>query len=191
MKNVKHILLLLALISFTNKGTSQETNYQITDQNGRVKLLGVINKDGLMKPPFQSWYKSGFNSYQLDMATIASFEKELGNYTIKVFMGTWCGDSKREIPRFYKVLDATEYPEKQLITIAVDYVKPNYKKSPGGEEKGMNIIKVPTFIFYKNGKEVNRIIESPVASFEKDMAAILSGKDYVPNYSNMPVLPVD
>lgn len=191
MKNVKHILLLLVLFSYTNKSTAQEINHQITDQNGRVKLLGVINKEGLMNPPFQSWYKRGFNSYHLDMATIASFKKELGNYTIKVFMGTWCGDSKREIPRFYKVLDAAEYSEKQLMTIAVDYVKPNYKKSPGGEEKGMNIIKVPTFIFYKNGKEVNRIIESPVASFEKDMVAILRGKDYVPNYSNIPVLPVD
>jgi len=76
-------------------------------------------------------------------------------------MGTWCGDSKREVPRFIKVLEAANFPVDNLKIVAVDRRKEQYKKSPTGEEWGLSIKRVPTFIFYKNGKESNRIIESP------------------------------
>jgi hypothetical protein len=36
-----------------------------------------------------------------------------------------------------------------------------------------SIEKVPTFIFYKNGKEVGRIIETPHTTLENDMQLIL------------------
>ena len=191
MHNLIYRFLIVILISYTLNGRAQELNYKLKDENGKEKLLGVINEEGLMQAPFQNWYTGNFSSYEVDKSTVQSIKNQLNNYSIKIFMGTWCGDSKREVPRFYKVLKVAEFPEDQLITVAVDYIKPNYKKSPGGEEQGLNIVKVPTFIFYKNGKEVNRIIEFPVASFEKDIAAIINGNTYIPNYSNMPTLPVD
>ena len=43
------------------------------------------------------------------------------------------------------------------------------------ETEGLNIEKVPTFIFYKNGIEIGRIIESPEKSIEKDFLKILNG----------------
>lgn len=191
MQNLKCIFLLLVLTICAPIANSQELNYQITDKNGNEKLLGIINREGLMQSPFQKWFQNGFNGYEVDITAIEATKKELSNFTVKIFMGTWCGDSKREVPRFYKVLKAANFPEDQILAVAVDYIQPNYKKSPGGEEKGMNILKVPTFIFYKNGREINRIIEFPVASFEEDIAAIVTGKDYVPNYNNLPALPVD
>jgi thiol-disulfide isomerase/thioredoxin len=184
-------ILILTLLTAAAKGTAQELNYRVTDENGTEKLLGVINEQGLMKPPFKKWFHTGFINYNVDMEAILAIKNDLGKYSIKVFLGTWCGDSKREVPRFYRVLEAANYPVEQLTAIAVDHVKPNYKKSPGGEEKGLNIVKVPTFIFYRDGKEINRIIEFPVDSFEKDISAIVRGERYIPNYSNMPTLPVD
>jgi len=71
----------------------------------------------------------------------------------------------------------------QLEIIALDYRKGHYKTSPTGEEKGLNIIKVPTIIFLKDGKEVNRIVESPLETLEQDIAQIVFKKDYVPNYA--------
>jgi thiol-disulfide isomerase/thioredoxin len=61
-------------------------------------------------------------------------------------MGTWCGDSKRETPAFYKILDNTvfDYNNLELITVS------RAKETPEGFEKDLNIIRVPTFIFYKN-----------------------------------------
>jgi hypothetical protein len=57
------------------------------------------------------------------------------------------------------------------------------KKSPENLEKGMNIHHVPTFILYQNGKEVNRIIETPIETIEKDLIAIIQAKKYTPHYT--------
>ena len=58
------------------------------------------------------------------------------------------------------------------------------KKTPTGSATGNGITNVPTFIFYKDGKEVNRIVESPVEFLEDDILAILSGSDYKHTYEN-------
>jgi thiol-disulfide isomerase/thioredoxin len=84
-------------------------------------------------------------------------------------MGTCCGDSKREVPRFIKILKPVDFPMENLKIVALDKRKEKYKKSPQGEEWGLNIRRVPTFIFYKNGREINRIIETPVTTLEEDI----------------------
>ena len=85
-------------------------------------------------------------------------------------MATWCGDSKREVPRFYKILDALNFSEKKMQVISVD----RNKKAEGFDLTSMNITRVPTFIFYKENKEIGRITERPTKSLEEDMFAILS-----------------
>ncbi len=172
-------------------GRAQSKNKKVTDENGREKLLGQVDKEAFLKDSFASWFTPQYDGFEVDRKEVKKFQKKLKKYDIVAFMGTWCGDSKREVPRFYKVLEAAEFPMDQLKMVTVDYIKPNYKKSPNGEEKGLNIVKVPTFIFLKKGKEVNRIIESPVSSLEKDMTAILVQKDYVPNHSEVRLVPMD
>ena len=95
-------------------------------------------------------------------------------------MGTWCGDSKRETPRLYKILDAVNfnYDNFTLITVSPQ------KITPSGFEKGFNIIRVPTIIFYKKGKEMGRFVEFAQESLEKDMLAIVSGTGYKHSYED-------
>ena len=70
----------------------------------------------------------------------------------------------------------------QLEVIAVDRKPEAYKASPTGEEKGLNIHRVPTFIFYKDNKEIGRIVEYPKQDFERDILTIISGEKYSPQY---------
>ena len=58
------------------------------------------------------------------------------------------------------------------------------KKTPSGSAAENGITNVPTFIFYRNGKEVNRIVESPIDFLEDDMLAILSGAAYKHTYED-------
>lgn len=180
---MKAIILFALILSFSTI-KSQQVNQEITTQNGRQFLVGPINIEGLQSKNYNNWYKASYNNYQTDGALAEIIQKKLKGYQIKLFLGTWCGDSKREVPRIIKILEQAEYPMKNLELIALDRRKGFYKKSPNGEEKGWNIIKIPTVIFIKNGKEVNRITESPIESLEEDMLAILSGETYIPNYSS-------
>jgi hypothetical protein len=64
------------------------------------------------------------------------------------------------------------------------YALDRKKLSENSEATSMNIQNTASIIFYKNGVELNRIVERPVVSLEKDMMAILSGKNY--RHSKMP-----
>ncbi|WP_298474903.1 thioredoxin family protein [uncultured Maribacter sp.] len=172
------IVLCLGII--TCKG--QEINSLIIEENGKEILLGKIDKKGLQNHSFATWFVPNFNRYQVDYTTIKRIKRKLKKYNVQVFLGTWCGDSKREVPRFFKILNAIDFPENKLEIVALNHTREQYKKSPTGEEKGLNITKVPTFIFYKDGKEVNRIVESPVKSLEKDILSIITGS-YTANYA--------
>ena len=64
--------------------------------------------------------------------------------------------------------------------IAVD----RQKETPDNLQEGMDIGHVPTFILYNNDTELNRIVEYPLESLEKDLITIIQEKNYKPNYSN-------
>ena len=151
------VIILLCLFSITS--WSQNTNHISKDRKGNPMLLGTTTKVGLQQDPFNSWFSKNYNDYQENDKIIQSIKNDLKDYTIKAFYGTWCGDSKKEMPRFYKLIEAAKFPKNQLEVYALSNTKDAYKQGPNGEEKGYNIHRVPTFIIYKDGKEVNRIVE--------------------------------
>jgi len=174
-----NVFFLFALYCMVLKGQNQE----IVLEDGKSFLLGKISLNALEQEPYGAWYQKSFEAYGVDETLVHLFKKKLAQHQIQLFLGTWCGDSKREVPRIIKILKAADFPMEQLEIVALDRRKGWYKKSPGGEERGKNIIKVPTMLFLKNGTEVNRIVESPVESLEEDMAFILNGDPYTPNYA--------
>lgn len=172
-----NILLFLLTASIS----AQPFNQEAYTSSENPMLLGKINKTGLSSNSYGTWFQKNFDDYAPDAQKIETLKQVLPEYTVTAFMGTWCGDSKKETPRFYKVLEAAEFPMERLTLVAVDRAREAYKRSPGGEEEGMNIHRVPTFIFYKGGKEINRIVEHPVNSFEDDILQLLTST-YTPNY---------
>ena len=135
-------------------------------------LLGYFNQDQLTHYPHSTWYLKGFDDYQLKTDVINNLlEINKEDITIKIVMGTWCPDSRREVPRFMRVLDAWQFPVAKVTFIGVDDVK----QSPVGEYSSLDIQRVPTFIIFKNNIEAGRIIENPVTSLEQDMVNILAG----------------
>ncbi|MEE9361808.1 MAG: thioredoxin domain-containing protein [Cellulophaga sp.] len=183
MKTVHPIFCSFLFFLLTINTYGQSINTKVTDKKGNEKLLGIVNRNGLTKDSFNKWFTPNYEAYLVNQGIVDLFKEVLKKeYRITVFFGSWCGDSKRELPKFYKILDAAGFPEERLTVVGVDNSTEAYKKSPTGEEKGLNIHRVPTFIFYKDGKEVNRIIEFPKETLERDMLTIISGKRYSGNY---------
>lgn len=92
-----------------------------------------------------------------------------------IFLGSWCGDSRREVPRMIRLLKDAGMDTSRIALIFVDNRKETYKQSPQHEEQGRDIRRVPTFILYNSrNRELGRIVESPKVSLEADMVSILS-----------------
>ena len=151
---------------------------QEIDHNGNKMWLGEINEQSFENGNY-AWYQSNKDNYEVNHDVVAEFAKDLKDYKIEIFMGTWCGDSKRETPNFFEILDAANFPEDQITMYAVD----TNKNTPSGIESEKDVRYVPTFIFYKGGKEVGRIVESPMNSLEEDIRDIVAGNPQTPNYA--------
>ncbi len=180
---MKYTISLLFLFAVALFSSGQELHKEIKLENSDPYLIGPISTTELESTNYQQWYRSNYTNYKPNTKHISKIKPLLRDYKILVFMGTWCGDSKREVPRFIKILDESDFPRQQLKIVTVDRRKEHYKKSPAGEEWGLDIRRVPTFIFLKDGKEVNRIVERPVETLEKDLLSILKAESYVPNYA--------
>lgn len=93
--------------------------------------------------------------------------------TVRVFFGTWCGDSRREVTRFWKALDVAG----GIVPFTIEYIAVDRAKTaPEGLTDGIGLRYVPTFVVVRAGKEVGRIIESSPGGLEKDLRALLKGE---------------
>ena len=157
---------------------SQPINRTFVENNGDTILLGRISPQRLAEPPFDIWFYQANQDYSPDHQLVDLISKEIHEVdSIAIFMGTWCGDSRREVPKFLKLTESFNFPTQKLSITCVDHSQSAYKQSPAREEYGWNIHRVPTFLFFdKDKKEINRIVESPIKSLEEDVLAILSGE---------------
>ena len=152
-------------------------------QSKTKMLVGLSNRIGLEQDPFAVWFNKEYAAYAINKEAIQVIKNDSENLSIMLFMGSWCGDSRREVPRIYRILEAVSFDKSRLTLINLDRTK----SSPKGKEERLNIHHVPTLILYRNGIEIGRIIESPIKSLEKDIAAILTDESYTPNYSDFGV----
>ena len=177
IKNLIIVIIFLQLII----SCSTTLNQTVYDKQSKTRMLvGLSNRGGLQQNPFSVWFNKEYGAYALNKEAVQVIKNDSENLSIMLFMGTWCGDSRREVPRIYRILDAVDFDESRLTLINMD----REKNSPDGEETGLNIHHVPTLILYKNSSEIGRVIESPIQSLEEDMAAIINGESYTPNYSD-------
>lgn len=134
-------------------------------------LLGDFSYRDLLNEPHGDWYGQEFSDYELDAAAFMELEKLMpGNIDIVVVIGTWCPDSRREVPRFMKIIETLNFEKERIRFIGVD----SYKQAPLDDYDSFDIDRVPTFIFFTDKVELGRIIEYPEASLEKDMLRILT-----------------
>jgi thiol-disulfide isomerase/thioredoxin len=169
----KVVIMLCLLLPFVVN--AQQLNQKGTDPKKHNEiLLGYCNREGfvMINSNFDSAYRAEYVIYKPDEMVLSQLRPALKGVTIKVVMGTWCGDSKEWVPRFYKVMDHAGFNYKKMKLIAVD----RDKKAGALDITDLKIERVPTFIFYKKKKELGRIIEVPNDLIEKDMLKIISGK---------------
>lgn len=180
MKKILLLFTLSLLFSCNNSKKSTQNNNKEVNENEYVDLLGVFNKKELNKEPYDFWFKENYTNYELDYDIADKIKPLIKEIEITVFMGTWCSDSRMHSSAFFKLTDYLKIKDKNMNLIAMTLDK----TTPDSLEKNQDIINIPTIIFKKNGKEINRIVEFPIETIEKDIYNILSGKDYKNAYAD-------
>jgi thiol-disulfide isomerase/thioredoxin len=188
MKNIVLLLILLVAIDISCKtskpaATSQTKESQASASEQKVNpsavnssdkstwILGYFNPEKLAQEPYSSWYLKEYEEYQINSNVINKLlDINKDNVKMKIVLGTWCPDSRREVPRMVRILDILRFPMTQVSFIGVDKTK----HASVSEYESLKIERVPTFIIYKNNVEAGRIIESPLTSLEQDMVNILT-----------------
>ncbi|OOG77661.1 hypothetical protein [Algoriphagus sp. A40] len=172
----------LILFFFVSQVAIAQTPLTYINSNGDKHLAGPFELDDLRKDTtYSGWFESNYARFQLkgeDTSWKSSFEQT----EVEIYIGTWCGDSKRWVPQFVKLWNELGLDENQLKFTALYDGEEKYKQGPNAEEKGKQIHRVPTFIFKSEGKEYARMVEYPRNDLEKDLAQIAVGFASEPNY---------
>jgi thiol-disulfide isomerase/thioredoxin len=173
MKNIFYFILIISIVSCT---AQKKVATATKDQTGN--LIGIANKESFLAEPFNEWFLPNYATYETNKEVMEKLKPLLKEVTIKGFMGTWCGDSKEQTPILYKILDEADFNYDHLELITVN----RSKSTPDNLQEGFNIERVPTFIMYKNDKEIGRFVEYPRESVEADLLKIVSGQPYKHSY---------
>jgi len=166
----KKLLLASLVFTFFISAASAQQAYKVQyDSLGNKVLVGPINEKVLANDSAFMWFFTGVNRYQPDTAWIKYISYYRDSFDVVAFVGTWCPDSKRMLPEFYRVMMASSYPMSRIKLYGLD----RQLKGEGGAEETYGVNKVPSFILLRNGKEIGRITDHVQRSMEADIVSIL------------------
>ena len=144
-------------------------------------MVGEITRANLQQNGnTKTWMSENYLNYSPNMGLVKQSQSFLSDVSINVFLGTWCHDSQREVPALLKFLDAAAFNSENIRIIALSLDK----DTPSKIEGLSNISRTPTFIFYRDGREIGRYVEQARHSLDQDILDIVSGVDYRHYYAD-------
>ncbi|MGC8653938.1 MAG: thioredoxin family protein [Candidatus Kryptoniota bacterium] len=134
----------------------------ITGQN---ILIGRVTRKDFSD---SSWYVENYSLYNPTESLVRQIDSLFDGDSVTIYFGSWCSDSQMWVPMFLHIVDKT------ALKGHVSFVA--LPRSRGWRRQltdGLEIEKVPTFIFYQKGKEIGRIEEEPRGDLGSDVIEIL------------------
>jgi len=167
---MRPLILILACVFSLGLFAQEKNKIIVDDELNKKVLIGPCDREGLESEVFNEYYKKEYEAYTTDSAVIQKLRDMKKGVEIVVVMASWCHDSKEQVPRFYKIVDEAGIRDSKITLISVDRAK----TAGDMDIADLDIQRVPTFIFYKKGRDIGRIVESPTSLLEKDMLLILT-----------------
>jgi thiol-disulfide isomerase/thioredoxin len=135
---------------------------------GQGEMLGTITREEILEN-FPEWGElaAAYNPHPVSIEKLKFVDRLI---QVEIFLGTWCPDSKVHVSAYFKILDMTANPNIRSAYIGIPRDRAS-RKEYIPEDK--NVIRLPTFIIYEDGREIGRIIETPQKSVEEDLLDII------------------
>jgi hypothetical protein len=154
---MKRLIFCALITGFAFSAKSQTPYVSVPDPKhpSQTFLVGIISKYILQNDSTYSWYHDNQKNYKPTTDILNAYERGKDSTSFILFGGTWCDDSQFIIPKFFKILELSGYPESAVSFFAADRAK----KTLGNLSSALNITNVPTVIVLRKGKEIGRVIE--------------------------------
>jgi hypothetical protein len=156
------IIVLLTILSLRCSGP-----YRTETDGDQTIYVGKVDRS-LFEKYDLSWFTAEYQRYTPQSTVLDSIRGRTDSLDVIIFLGTWCHDTHRELPRFLKIVETEHLPIRILELHALNRMKQSGDVLP----LAFGIRYVPTFVFIRNGKEAGRIVEMPKLSFEEDMVGM-------------------
>lgn len=158
-------ILLMNSCSLVSHQSTQKNTRQTPS---RPILIGWLNQQQIFDPLPE--FRLEKEKYQPDTESVEILKKTTADVQIIVFLGTWCSDSKREVPRFLKIMELVQNPKITFKLLGLD----RSKRDAEGLAEKYQVEYVPTFVVLHDEKEIGRIVETPTVGLEQDLIEILA-----------------
>lgn len=172
---MKYILLcgvtLCCLIACSGPRRSGNTAYVMVSDTETKVLKGVLSRSILESDTAFRWFKENMQYGSADAYAVEQFRKQANKFSVLIFCGTWCHDSQNLLPKFYRLLDKSGFPEQKVQLVGVD----RKKTTLNNLHIKWKLSSVPTFIILAKGKEVGRVLEyGNTGNMERELAEIVA-----------------
>jgi len=152
---MKYLVIVLLLAGCGAAPNTEVRTMKLQSQTVPAQILGE-NPD----------WKAAYNNVQLNAAAVEELKNAQPAH-VDVYLGVWCGDSRREVVRHFRLNETGEMPfTTTYISLGRDF----------GTSTDVALEAVPTFVVTRDGKELGRIVESSPTTLEEDLAGLLSGR---------------
>lgn len=169
---LKIVILCTSILLFTSCELTQPTGTQYIKFEESFVEYAKLDSNYLNEKKTQKLWndeiREEYHFYKYNDTIIS--QNGLDSLRVEVICGSWCHDTRQQVVRFSKILDSLNFPTDSINYHFVDRDKIPYDS---GFAMEYQFRKVPVIVFYKNGKEIGSIIESPDSTLEVDMKSIL------------------
>jgi thiol-disulfide isomerase/thioredoxin len=171
---IKSTLFIIAFLLFGLLRLNAQTAYQtsVDPKDSSVKILkGIITKYIIENDSTTfGWYKPSQDIYTPDPEIVNALKHAKDSIQFVLFGGTWCDDTQYILPKFFKLQEASGFPDEGVTFFGVD----RDKQTIGNIAAAFHITNVPTIIVMKDGKEIGRVVEyGKTGYWDKELAAII------------------
>ncbi len=135
------------------------------------EIVGLTTRAEI-ESEFPAW-REAIATATFDADAAAQLARVAPGAEVDVLLGTWCGDSRREISRLFRALERAESIAPR--PFAIRFIGVDRAKTAPGLTDGIGLRYVPTLIVRREGVELGRIVESAPDGVDRSLLGLLDG----------------
>src|SRR6476620_11575539 len=136
---MKRSMFLTAVLFLTHLSFAQSPEVS-RDASGNKVLIGFISRQQLVTDTAFTWFAQNQQGYVPEQNALQKLRANRDSVNIIAFGGTWCGDTKNILPKFFVLADAAGLSPDRITLLGVD----RNKKTIQHLTDAFNVTRVPT-----------------------------------------------